>query len=334
MEINAPGHNQQPLPQELRSSIESTALAVNLCMETQDAQVLVDELNQEAVIAYIIGKNVHLQSEFVIRSRYALNLKTHLFEATAVPDMPHSVIVEGVFVGFEQYSYQDQKILMYKIQLPYDEDGGSFDVITVPTTEAELNVMMTPQVDVDSEAEANMYANFELLSQYKDEKFQEELKKFISLIENTEEVSAAYLNNLADIATRMITYEGISSSEDMQNAIVKIFALQVEPGSPYDIYGHRFSKDEKGEWLATVIKVSAIIENVVLVNDYDINDGSRLVVDTSWQPAFTFTDFETGDVVHMPIRQLTEFTNRYLDTGYCSDSIERYKLHFPANKVA
>jgi len=96
-------HSERPrhaLPKEFQASIDSSSIAIAHCMNPNDAQEIVDQLNQEAVEAYLLGQNVYIQSDFVVRTRFTLNPKTHLFEAKVAPDKPVNVKVEGTFLGF------------------------------------------------------------------------------------------------------------------------------------------------------------------------------------------------------------------------------------------
>jgi len=334
MEYASSEHPRHALPKEFQASVESSSAAIAHCMSSLDAQEIVDQLNQEAVEAYLLSQNVYIQSDFVVRTRYKMNPKTHIFEARVAPDTPVNVKVEGVFLGFEQYPYEDSSILMYKLGLPYESDDRSFDVVTVPVDEAIMMMALNPE-DKESEAEVVMYSNLELLAQLKDKTFRLHLKKFIKLIENTEEIDATFFKKIGDLATQMLAHEDVKDDSDIKTAISTILSIQVEQEWPYDIIGQSFIFDQDpASWRAEYIRASVEIEKVILVNNYEINEKGFLVGSNLLQPAFMIHDNRVDGKVYVPLRYITQFAEKYNDDESCGASIEKYKLLYPSENVA
>jgi hypothetical protein len=335
MESDLPGRFQQELPKEFQGSVRNMALAVNMCIQVADAERLVDQLNHEAVEENIVGQDVLLESQYCFRTRHALNLKTYAFEPSGPVSTMMDAKIEGTFLGFVQLRHSESSVLMYKLQLPYAADGRSFDVITAPVDNATITLPDAEDEDEETQEEASMYAYLDILAQLKDGEYQADLEELISLIEETEEIDAAFLSGIGDVATRMLRYPGVYDNKVMRSAICSVVALLIDLEIPYDIRGHDARYGENvTDWKVYDVNGGYMFDDMLLVNDYEINEDGFMVGSNYLQPAFKVFRSAINQTSYIPLRRLTYFADKYNDDVSCRASIDKFREQYEQASIA
>jgi len=290
----------------------------------EDISSSVDSLNCQAVEHGLLGENVELSAQFVIRTNHVMNSKTGKFDVSHLPDDPsNNATVVGEFQGFTVSRHARGDILMYRLQTGYDAQNRSFYMADVPVEQTQL----VSQVESDPYELSRQEKDYSvvLLSAIREPRFRELLWKLTGIIEDSEEIDSVYFGEIGMIASEMLEHEAVYGNETHMQAIISLITVLIKPDSMYHLKGHSYIAPVEGEtsFGIDIVDVKSKIAGVELVDGYEIDSSHKIALyEDRPQPAFTLYD-QNQKKHFIPLRRLSLFAVGYEYDSNCDAFLDR-----------
>jgi len=319
-----------PFSQDLTNHAESLATGINTCDDAL-AATLIEQLNQHAGEEEVIGEHVSVNSGIIIQTRFILNPETLTFDVAPCVDNSTESSVEGKFVGFEEYSYNGKKLLMYRLETIVDNETLMYDVVNVPVLGTGIVMTKKHENDIENDHRMMVGAITELAT-IKDPNFAKGAKKFLEIIQAIDALDAPTIVLVGEQATYLVNHEAINDNLDVKKAILSIVSLVMNYEDIHKIVGHRIEKHLTDDENKVVLEVlvceqTSRIAKTVLVPDYTIDKKAGLSFhEERLQPAF-FLEVEDDEYIY-PLRYLQEYYEAVPIDMSCNESLRRFRDTF------
>jgi hypothetical protein len=327
----------EPLNPELYRFALETAQYIRFADDTISLR-MIEDLNRKAEQDEMIGEFLRLQSQTIIQTQFGLNRDGELEEAPCV-DHSRGDTIEGMFVGFEQYVYENQRMLMYRLETVGDDIETAIEVVNTPVldtnasiVERRNDVMFEPPVNkelidfVINEPDA--FRSIKKLVTVNDTRFQRTIHELLLHFDDTRPMKAATLARVGRLVTKLINYPLVAGDEEIEDAILELLISKLPTGDRYLITGDLLSKSEMGEGNTAIgVDIGRAlmrINSFALIDNYTRHEGVTNFSSNRLQPAFVYNG---GDdrYFYIPLVHVTSFMQIPDDYHSCLQSLIRYR---------
>lgn len=338
MEFPKPKLELVPFSQEMIDKVRSANERIGT-LSDQEARILVGELNQTAIDQGVLGESVELVTDVAVAHKTTFNPKKVQFDTIKIDLLPVSTTVYGTFIGFEEYRVGEEAMLLYKVEKALDERSMSFETISAPVHNSNMNMTVLAVSEARQEAEREIFDNLQILARVEDPKFIQDFKAFLDLIENTDVIQDSFIRELGNLSAWMLSCTEVSEDPELRRAIATILSLLFDKQDIYLLQGHEYMTDPhksgKNAIAIDIVEVLLPISGIQLITDYTLRKvGLKYLLETedTLQPALVLIDSHNIERF-MPLRHLREIQIASHYDHSCPAAIDRFKKQYMNNGI-
>lgn len=317
-----------PLGEEIVQRIQVTTEIVGDIAEDTLATKYVDKLNDDLDQARLTGESVKLVSDSLMWMDESIDGTETINQAAITPEQRDASEAVGIFMGVSEMLIDQQRTLMYRLNMGFDDETMTARSVLAPVDESTLLVGTTGSVEAAmTEAFENHIRKLRTID---NPDFQEVFADLLDTIQECDGIDGSYIRGIGLHVTWLMAQDGVHDDDEMRHALNGIIALSIRANVPYYIVGQKVTFNAQGAHGDTVITPHNSIDNIQVVStvtDYDTDSHGELVYESTMQPAFIVTDSQ-GIQHFIPLKHIRNFSEASHDTR-CQSSMQRFLKMYP-----
>jgi hypothetical protein len=318
-----------PLRPEIKAKLEATTEIVADTTDAAKSAAQIDALNHELEKANLIGEPVQILSPSIIWTAERIDeMGKTVREPVFDSELLKKRNVAGIFLGVTELETDGQRIVMYNIDVDFDD--ATMTSRSVMASVDESTLLVATEGSPETQLAHVIAESARMLAAVEDPKFKEVFNDLMDLLEEMETLDATTIRELGILATWMMAHDGVRDNLDTRHAISEIIGAIIDCDISYTIVGQEIvippeAKDKKAKIVIKTHDSHAGIRGIAIVTDYEWDKDGGVAFEDTMQPALIILD-EFEDQHYVPLKYITEFSPTPPD---CRSSMLRFLRENP-----